>query len=143
MLYTFNSRKDVFFDVFLFDMIDWIYTYIYIYQQRIYYYLFIIGLSLELQWLTIQLNNHFLDEPNLYLYHIISYIISYHILYIIAKVKRKQIPTFKELLTNRKKNRLKVTRFGLSEWSQVFSIKKKKEKLCTLAIKKPVQKKPS
>ena len=46
MLYTFNSRKDVFFDVFLFDMIDWIY--IYIYQQRIYYYLFIIGLSLEL-----------------------------------------------------------------------------------------------
>ena len=30
MLYTFNSRKDVFFDVFLFDMIDWIYIYIYI-----------------------------------------------------------------------------------------------------------------
>ena len=28
MLYTFNSRKDVFFDVFLFDMIDWIYIYI-------------------------------------------------------------------------------------------------------------------
>ena len=64
MLYTFNSRKDVFLDVFLFDMINWIY----IYQQRIYYFLFIIGLSLEPQWLTIQLNNHFLDEPNLYLY---------------------------------------------------------------------------
>ena len=45
MLYTFNSRKDVFFDVFLFDMINWIY--IYIYQQRIYYFLFIIGLSFE------------------------------------------------------------------------------------------------
>ena len=31
----------------------------------IYYYLFIIiGLSLESQQLTIQLNNHFLDEPN-------------------------------------------------------------------------------
>ena len=54
----FNNRKHVFFNVFLFDMIYWIYIFFkgtLIKHNKGYIIIYL---------LTIQLNNHFLDEPN-------------------------------------------------------------------------------